>query len=85
MGEETSREAQLIIHVRVRIRFKMALFLVVSLTICFSEICLSNWDTGHLLKSPKIKITAFGYLIRARSSCVVRCSTITLLSLCGGW
>ena len=59
----------------VRIRSRATFFLVGFLTICFSPKCLSNAETGHLLKSPTRKIPAFGYFIRAKSRLKVMCST----------
>ncbi len=44
----------------VRIRSSTALFRAGCLTICFKEKFLTKDEIGHLLKSPTIKIPAFG-------------------------
>jgi hypothetical protein len=56
----------------VRIRSRTVFFLVGCFTICFIVKCLNKNETGDLLKSPSKNIPAFAYLLRARSSVVLR-------------
>ena len=68
----------------VRIKSNIAFPLVGCLTICFNVKCLRIIETGHLLKSPANIMPAFGFMERATSSFVVRCSISASLSLDGG-
>ena len=71
MGAITLGESH-VSDILVRIRSRTASFLVGCFTIYFKVKCLNKNETGHLLKSPSTEIPAFGYLLRARSSVVLR-------------
>ena len=75
MGAITLRESHvsdLLVRIRSRTAFCLVGCFTICFTICFIVKCLNNNETGDLLKSPSKNIPAFAYLLRARSSVVLR-------------